>query len=139
MLRKEQNVFLRCTVHILTHHLSGSHVHPLHVYFLLFAPRLKVSDSLKLCLRPEAEWTITFRNPQRPGDSSSGKTVREKTRGRGVRGGEVEDQKNMLIWVCFGADSHLDMWIKSLYIIHPHLRHKYLTFLFPSKAIFVNV
>lgn len=36
-----------------------------------------MSDSLKLCLRPEAEWTITFKNPQRPGDSSSGKTVSE--------------------------------------------------------------
>lgn len=24
---------------------------------------VKVSDSLKLCLRPEAEWMITFRNP----------------------------------------------------------------------------
>lgn len=42
---------------------------------LLFAQRLKVGDSLKLCLRPEAEWTITFRNPYSPGDSSSGKTV----------------------------------------------------------------
>ena len=46
---------------------------PVH-YVRYEGPSEEEGHSLRLCLRPEAEWTITFRNPWRPGDSSSGKT-----------------------------------------------------------------
>lgn len=35
---------------------------------------------LKLCLSPEAEWTITFRNPHSPVDSSSAKSSKQKVK-----------------------------------------------------------
>lgn len=53
-------------------HTEDNENAPLSIFGEVTPPRQRITDLLKLCFSPDAEWTMTFRKPYKPEDSSSG-------------------------------------------------------------------